>query len=203
MELIKIRHLIQSAEITYKIAKDNLKNTQSRVNETEQETIYLEESRAVIQSAAQKTQQYLEQHITNIVSLALRTVFEDPYEFKVQFVVRRNSTECDLFLTQNGKDYLPLESCGYGVADVCSFALRIAYWRLQHPNRNTIILDEPFRFCDKTKHPLLAQMLRELSDSLRLQFIIVTHEEGISEGADKLFQVHQKNNTSYIKYEAP
>jgi len=156
-------------------------------------------SRDIIQKAAQRTQQHLEKHITNIVSLALQSIFDNPYEFKIEFVTRRNTTECDLLLTKDGKDYSPLESCGYGVADVCSFALRIAYWKLQDISRNTLILDEPFRFCDKAKHSLIAKMLKELSHSLGIQFIIVTHEQAIADTADSLFEISQKRNVSYIK----
>lgn len=168
----------------------------------EQNLVWIENlciSRDIIQTAAQKTQRHLETHITNIVSLALQTIFTDPYEFKVKFVSRRNSTECDLLLSKNEMDFEPLESCGFGVADVCSFALRVAYWKLQNTSRGTLILDEPFRFCDKTKHVGLAKMLQELSSSLGIQFIIVTHEQAISNAAESLFQISQRNNVSYIK----
>ena len=99
----------------------------------------LEKARAIIQDVGLKTQQELQFHISDITSLALSVVFQDPYELKVDFVQRRNKTECDLLFTRGGKDIDPLESSGYGAVDVAALALRVASWSMQNPrSRNTI-----------------------------------------------------------------
>ena len=99
---------------------------------------------SLIQRAVSLTQEQLKYKISNIVTQALSIVFEDPYEFKVEFVERRNSTECDLLFSRGGEDYDPLESAGHGAADVASFTLRISYWLLS-ATAPFILLDEPFR----------------------------------------------------------
>ncbi len=160
----------------------------------------LEEARVILQKSAQITQKQLSFHIENIVSHALAAVFDDPYEFKVNFVTRRNYAECDLmFLSSNGTEMKPLESCGYGAADIASLALRVAYWKLSDDVRNILIVDEPFRNLDKSKHPLAAMMIKELSTSLNLQFLIVTHNTKLSESADTVFEVTKNFNKSKIK----
>jgi hypothetical protein len=61
----------------------------------------LEEAQRVIQTVAQMTQKELEFHISSLVSLALAAVFDDPYEFIVEFVQRRGRTECDLWFVRS------------------------------------------------------------------------------------------------------
>jgi len=157
----------------------------------------LQVSRSLIQKAAQLTQERLSVHISDLVSLALRSVFEDPYEFQATFENRRNTMECDLMFVKDGNEYKPLDSCGYGAADVASFALRIAYWSLGE-TRPVLIWDEPFRQLDKKKQAMAAEMVAKLSKELGLQIIIITHSEELAECADKVFHVSIENGISKV-----
>lgn len=106
-----------------------------------------EQAREIVREVGMKTQQQLQYHISDITSLALESIFHEPYQLKVEFVQRRNKTECDLLFVRNGSEMDPLTASGGGAVDVAAFALRIASWSMARPRtRNTIILDEPFRF---------------------------------------------------------
>jgi DNA repair exonuclease SbcCD ATPase subunit len=176
-----------------------LYDLQSTINTVEKEIVFSEKAQAIIQKVAQETQQQLEYHISDIVSLALDTIFEDPYQFTVEFVVRRNKTECELVFKRDGERISPLSASGGGVVDVASFALRIALWTLQNPkSRNTLILDEPFKFLSKDLLPRACDLLQELRDRLSLQFIIVTHLDELALCADKTFEVRLKKGVSVI-----
>ncbi|MHA1922103.1 MAG: hypothetical protein ACTSVP_03455 [Candidatus Heimdallarchaeota archaeon] len=167
----------------------------NEINQTYLEDLQV--SRSLIQKAAQLTQEKLSVHISDLVSLALRSVFDDPYEFQATFENRRNSMECDLTFVKNGNEYKPLDSCGYGAADVASFALRIAYWSLGN-TRPVLIWDEPFRQLDKKKQGMAAEMVSKLSKELGLQIIIITHSEELAECADKVFNVLIENGVSLV-----
>ena len=118
----------------------------------------------------------------------------------MEFVDRRDKNECDLRFERQGNLMKPLDSSGVGAIDVASFALRIAAWSIQFPkSRPVIILDEPFKFLDKSKHGRASEMLKELSLKLGLQFIIVTHEEGLTENADRIFKVSNTKRTSKVE----
>jgi len=159
-----------------------------------------EKAREIIRIVGLETQQQLQFHISDITSLALAGVFAEPYQLKVDFVPRRNKTECDLLFVRDEKEIDPLDASGYGAVDVAAFALRVSSWSMKLPrSRNTIILDEPFRFLDKSRQPLASQMIKELSDKLGLQFIIVTHEEALTQHADKIFNVKQTKGISYVE----
>ena len=154
-----------------------------------------EQAREIVKEVGLKTQQMLQFHIADLTSLALQAVFPDPYELRVDFVHRRNKVECDLYFVRDGNEIEPLESSGYGAVDVAALALRVASWSMKQPRaRNTIILDEPMRFLSTDYQPQASKMLAEISSKLGIQFIIITHEEVLTEYADKVFHVRLKTN---------
>jgi DNA repair exonuclease SbcCD ATPase subunit len=159
-----------------------------------------EQAREIIREVGLKTQQQLQYHISDITSLALEAVFSDPYELVAEFVQRRNKTECDLYFQRDGDRMDPLSASGGGAVDVAAFALRIASWSMQKPrSRSTIILDEPMRFLSADRQEKASQMLKEISKKLHIQFIIITHEEALTEHADNIFQVTIKKGKSNVK----
>jgi DNA repair ATPase RecN len=183
----------------YQYWKKELKDWEKRKEEQFILLEDLEKVRSIFQIAAQVTQTQLSEKISNIVSSALEAVFPDPYKFKIEFVKRRNSTECDLLFEKNGNTRNPMDSCGFGAVDVASLALRIAYWKLNPNNRNTIILDEPVRNLSLDKQPLASMLLKSLSKIGKgIQFIIITHNIALSESADKIFHIDQNNGISTI-----
>jgi DNA repair exonuclease SbcCD ATPase subunit len=159
-----------------------------------------EQAREIIREVGLKTQQQLQYHISDITSLALDAVFPDPYELVAEFVQRRNKTECDLYFERDGDRMDPISASGGGAVDVAAFALRIASWSMQNPrSRNTIILDEPMRFLSANLQDRASQMIKQISTKLNIQFIIITHEEALTEHADSIFQVGIKKGRSQIK----
>jgi len=161
--------------------------------------INLEQAREIIKIVGLKTQESLQYHISDITSLALDSVFPDPYQLKVNFIERRNKTECDLMFEREGQEISPLDSSGYGAVDVASFALRVACWSMQKSRtRNTIILDEPMRFLSEDKQADASAMLKEISKKLKIQFIIVTHEQTLTHWADKIITVSKKDGKAIL-----
>lgn len=158
-----------------------------QIKRLNRELVISKQAQVIIQVVAQQTQKQLEWHISEIVSLALSSVFDNPYAFKIKFVVRRGKTECDFFFERNGKQINPVEEASGGAVDVASFALRVALWSLSK-TRNVLLFDEPFKnINDKTRktHKRIAKMVRMLSRKLKLQFIINTMIPELIRSVDK------------------
>jgi len=157
----------------------------------------LEQARTIIKTVALQTQRELEYHINSITTSALEAVFPDPYEFKLEFVERGEKTEADAYFLKNGEQIDPMSGSGGGAVDIAAFSLRASVWRLK-PSRAVLILDEPFRFLSRDLQPRAAEMLKEISKKLKLQIIMVTHNEDLLECADKVFMVKQKNGIARV-----
>lgn len=172
--------------------KEELKQAQKDLRRHEQ-------AREVIREVGLKTEQQLQYDISDIASLALDAVFNNPYELKVEFVQRRNKTECDLFFTRDDNDIEPEEGAGVGAMDITSFALRIASWSMLIPHtRNVIILDEPFKHLSVDLQDRASAMIKEISKKVGLQFIIITHDPTLASYADKVFEVRIKKGISQL-----
>lgn len=176
-----------------------LYNTKKEVKELKRDLRRHEQAQEVIRQVALKTQQQLQFHISDIVTMALEAVFDNPYKLAVEFIQRRNKTECDLYFVRNNEKIDPLSASGGGAVDVASFALRVASWSMSIPHtRNTLILDEPFRYLSSNLLPKASDMLKEVSNRLGLQIVMVTHADEFIESADKVFSVSKKKGVSHI-----
>ena len=179
--------------------EQSLSKLQEELRGKKRSLIRHEKAREIVRAVGMATQKQLQFHISDITSLALEAVFPDPYSLEVEFVQRRNKTECDLYFVRDGMKVDPLTASGVGAVDVATFALRIASWSMAHPRtRNTIILDEPFRYLSENYQERASSMLKEISDKLGIQFIIVTHEQVLAEHADKIFEVKIRNGKTKV-----
>ena len=135
----------------------------------------LEEARAIARAVAEGLQKTAHGKIASLVTRCLEAVFDDPYEFKIDFEQKRGKTEASLIFTREGKTYSdPLNEVGGGVIDVASLALRLACVLLSKPKqRKLLVLDEPFRNVrGKHNRQRLRSLLQALADEMDFQFII-------------------------------
>jgi len=187
----------QTLKIQKQFKQDELVLTKNKLLLCQTELEDCIKAREIVQVVAKATQEKIEFQISNLVSLALASVFPDPYEFKVSFVERRNRTECDLLFVKNNEECDPLTAAGGGAIDVASFALRVAIWSLRK-TRAVFILDEPFKFLSVDLQYKCSAMLKELSEKLNLQLIITSHLPEIISSADKIFKVENIHGESKI-----
>jgi len=203
MNLQTVNKKLTEFENTLKTKRDDVSKTKRKIDEALKSLEVLRESQAVVQAASKVTQEHLEIQLSGAVSALLHGVMDDPYNFKVEFVPKRNSMECNLlFERSDGKEIRtldPLDGCGHGAADLASIGLKTSFAMLKENCRRTIIIDEPFRALSKDRHPLAAKVIKEISKELGIQFIIVTHGVDLSYEADKIFTVEKIGNKSIVK----
>ena len=159
-----------------------------------------EQAREIVRVVGLRTQKQLQYHISDITTLALEAVYENPYALDVEFVQRRNKTECDLFFSRNKSRIEPLSASGGGAVNVAAFALRVASWSMQRPrSNNVLILDEPFGNVSADLLPRASDMLRQISNKLKLQMIIITHAQELVENADRVFLAELRRGVTVVQ----
>jgi len=165
---------------------------------------YHELAQALFNEIAQETQGQIQHHLSDIVSMAMDVVFTDPYELEVEFVQRRNQTECDIYFVRDDVKVSPLSASGYGPVDVASFALRIASWAISNEKtQGVFILDEPFKHLKgEHENKQVLKMVKKISEILNLQIIMVSDErvsrDDIIENSDRVFLVGNKKGVSVV-----
>lgn len=190
--LTSYRDKVVKLSAKYDVMVDSLKKHEEEREVVREALKDHEESRKLFQEAAHLTQKQLEARISENVTLAMAAVWDDPYKFKIDFVQRRNSTECDLLFEREGHTMSPLDSSGYGAADVASLSLRVSYWSMGS-SRACLIWDEPCRQLSTDKHAMASDIIREISSKMGVQMIIVSHQDGMKYSADRNIQVVMGN----------
>lgn len=184
---------------------NEIKQNSERITDLKEHKEHLESAQAIIQLIAQATQQELQYHINELVSLSLAAVFDETYTFEVDFVQRRNQTEADLWFVRDGERIHPLYATGGGPIDVAAFALRVSLWSLRkNRSRAILVLDEAAQHIKGNDANIkFIQMVKGLSERLGIQVIMVSDErvplEDIERGADKVFKVSMKKGKSIVK----
>jgi DNA repair exonuclease SbcCD ATPase subunit len=184
----------------------DISDYKDRVEQSKEEVEQTREAQLIIQSVAQKTQRELEYAISELVSLCMDgVVLDEAYNVVIDFVLRRNKTEADIYYERDDLKVKPLDASGGGAVNVGAFGLRTTLWHLQRPrSRNSLWLDEPFpQLKGVGPNERVLQMVQELCLKLGLQIVMVSDErvsrQTILENADRVFEVSIKNGRSQLE----
>lgn len=206
MDLSNFRTKLSEYQGSKKQIEKNISNLKSDIKKSKSNLITIQEAKLIIQTVAHDTQNQLEYHLNELVSLAMKAIWrENAYELKMQFNIKRGRTEAEPLFVKDNKKRRPLKNTGFGPVDVASFFLRPTLWSLENPKkRNTFFYDEPFRHLNDPEgilHKRAAQMIQEASKRIEggIQIIIVTQKHELIDAADKTFYIDQKNGKSFIK----
>jgi len=156
---------------------------------------HLLSAQAVIREIADHARQEFKAEVDRLVTLAIRSVFTEDFTFDLQMSTDSGRLQCKpiVWETIDGEliEYSPKDDMGGSLLDPIGFALRVVLHQFQaQPARSMFLLDEPMK---NLGHGELldqaGQMLIEISHSLKLQLIIITHEPELIEMADCAWHV--------------
>lgn len=157
----------------------------------------LDQAIKVLQAASEVRRQELKDRVDSLVTRGLRAVFDDEnYEFSFNVTLARGQFGVVPVLKTmfEGKpqETSICEGHGGGVADVIGFILRVIVLSLSRPRVAPImVLDEAFSHVDPTRLPGVAMLLKELSESAGVQFVLITHKQELLDAADVIYKASQ------------
>jgi len=162
----------------------------------------LREADEVMNAVSVLAQEDSKQVVEELVTLALQSVYGPEYGFEVENKINRGQPETFLYYTKSGERYWLKnldDYSGGGVIDICSFALRVVCWAISdEKSDNILVLDEPMKNLDNDRCTLAGEMIKELAESLDLQFIIITRLYPLKDAGNKIFFVKQVDEISTV-----
>ena len=198
--LTQLKEALQIKKGVQQRIQSELDNKKTKLKDLQTELYSSEKARAILQLVAKETQEQLEYKISELVSLGLSAIFDNPYELVLNYEIKRGKTEANILFKRDGNICRPMLSSGGGAVDVAAMGLRIAIWSLKSPRtRNTIVMDEPFRFLSLKHQEKASLLLSEISKKLGIQIIMVTHNQEFIKSADKVFNVSKVNGISKVE----
>ena len=156
----------------------------------------------ILTLVGRQTQEKLVFKIEALVTSALEYVYDDPYQFKVEFDTKRSQTECNLYFERDGFKANPVKDSEGTLLDISSVALRVAVWalpQLRDRSSPVLILDECLKHVSKEYIDLASKFMKEMCDRLGIQIITVTHEEELIEGSDNIIKIVKDGKYSKVE----
>lgn len=138
------------------------------------------------------TKDKVKEGFENIVSYALRYIYDEEYTFELDFGRRGNLQEINFNVkTPHCKEAIdPLDSSGGGVLDILSLALRIALLELSTPKiEGFVVLDEPFKHLSVEYLENARKFLEAINKRIGRQIIMITHKKELVENAEHSVEV--------------
>lgn len=196
----QLRTQLDVAKGVRRSVKDSLEVEKRRLTEAEKEADASSKAQVILQESARLTQEQLEYRISKLVTLAMESVFENPYEISLNFQSQRGKTGASIFFLRDDEPVDPLSEAEGGAVDVASLGLQISLWTLQNPRtRNLLVLDEPLKWLKGGELPEKgAEMIKQISHKLGLQILMVSHSPELISHADRVFQVKQTRRISTV-----
>jgi len=183
MNLTQLQERVKVHRTSFDLAKANVSDMKTKWKLSQALHEAALEAQAISQAVAQEIQNRVHKQIANVVSSCLESVFDEPYEFHIDFERKRGRTEASMTFHRDGIGVDPMTASGGGVVDVAAFALRLSCLLLARPRlRGVLIMDEPFKFVSEGFRERIREMLEDLSVKMSIQFIFVTHIDELKTG---------------------
>lgn len=126
----------------------------------------------------------------SVLTLALRTIFDDSYAFKVECAIKWNQPTAEFLVISDGLQEAvdPTNAKGGGVVDIVELGLRFALKTILGVD-GPLVLDEPTEHLSGEYSENIGRFMQLLSRENGQQIVMVTHEKAFTVVADTVVQL--------------
>ena len=169
--------------------QSTLEKSQAEITHLDDVLIELDKCLNVFQVLIESKKREIKCRIESLITQGLRTIFERPdYKFTINMEIKRGVMTASPMVHSlfQGEEFQgePMESHGGGLCDVISFLMQVIVLLSFKNLEKVIICDEIFKHVSRQFLPNVAEFLRHLSETTKMQMIIVTHQDEIISCAD-------------------
>lgn len=158
----------------------------------------------LLNTIGEQKQQQAQAQIESLVTAGLQAIFETNLSFhivqkqsargaQVEFVIRSRVDDLSMPEGTRNIDTELMDARGGGLVSVVGFLLRLVValiTRAVYPSKagTLLVIDESFAMVSKEYIDRVADFLRQIVDKTGIQILMVTHQEELVEGADKVYR---------------
>lgn len=182
--------------------KQKLESTEKRLTDIDATTDKLVRTSQFLQTLSDVTRQQIIDRISSIVTDALQKIKDPNLIFKMKLSTGRNQVDVSFVVVEKdtGHELDILHSSGGTIADLITFPLKVSLLLKWSPQLSRLLLmDEQFKFVAVQDREALAEFIRQISEKLNLQTLLVTHMPELAARAHKVFGVTKRGNRSIIE----
>lgn len=200
IQLADYQNFLSQKEAEKKYLQDRRDSIGGELSALQSQLSDLTEAQDIMNSVGILAQIEVKEVIESLVTKALQSIYGPEYSFEIENHIARNQPETYMYVVINGVRNMLKDELGGGVVDTVGFALRVILWALRSLRTdNVLVLDEPMRnLRDKDRLTQFGLLIREISELLGVQFIVVTNEELLKDIGDAVFEVEKIGNVSNV-----
>lgn len=197
------RSLLQR-EGQYRAILESKTEIESEIQENKKKIELLERVAAVVQKLTEISRKDTLDKVAAIVSTAIQEVKDPNLSFKINYKLERNQAVAD-FMVYNKKLKAEMdifESCGGTIADIVEFTLKVSLLLKWQPKlARVLVMDEQLKHISAVDKPAMARFVRQVSERLGIQIILVSHSAEFISSAHKVFSVSHNGTKSIVEVE--
>jgi len=140
--------------------------------------------------------------IEAVLTEAMRLVYGDDYHVELEYSVRANRSHLDVVLvrtTEEGDVRRTMGGFGGGVCDTLSVPLRLLVLLGAKQTDRVCLLDECYKHVDPERIDAVAQFLADISKSLDMQIVLLSHHEAMRDVADAAWRLREDGGRAAIE----
>lgn len=209
MDIKTFEQTAKTLETNVIIAKQNEANIKKEISNIQAKALSLDSMNQVLDKvivvltqAATTSRDNARAHFEKIITDALQFVSQSKdYEFVIQELTGRAKASYEFYIksTVNGVECIqkPEDANGGGFVDIISVAAKYAYLEIFNDPKimsGTLLYDEPGKMISEQMSVKFAEYIKFLGNHYGRQTIMVTHNDNLSNVADKTFIVRKDRN---------
>ena len=209
MNIATFEQALKELETNVIIAKQNEANLKKDIATIKSKTQALENMNqslekviVILTQAATTSRDNARAHFEKIITDALQFVTQSKdYEFIIKELTGRAKASYEFYIksTVNGVECIqkPEDANGGGFVDIISVAAKYAYREIFNDPTimsDTLLYDEPGKMISEQMSIKFAEYIKFLGNHYNRQTIMITHNENLSNVADKTFIVRKDSN---------
>lgn len=149
-------------------------------------------------------EQILREKIDNIITRGLRLVFGEGYASKLSFDISRGQAvmKTKLVTSIGDKEFEAdvATAHGGGTVNFCSMLYRILVLALVRPRQRPVIFfDEALKNLSQEYLEPASMFLKEISEKLGIQLIIISHRREVQEIGDKIYEFSNVDGETKVR----
>ena len=186
----------------YEALQLSIQNVDKSITQTNDRIKLEAEMESIFRKASETLRQKAKVHFEKIVTDALQFVTQDrSTKFVIEESIIRNKPAYEFYVETmvNGEisKQKPEDACGGGFIDIISVTLKYAYLQIfgnPEIKNACLILDEPGKMISEQMSIKFAEYIKFLGKHFGKQTIMITHNENLSNIANKTFYVQKNHN---------
>jgi DNA repair ATPase RecN len=177
--------------------ENQLKTEQDRLIEINKLSLLYEKTAALLSQVSADTRTFIFSEIEKVITEGVRESMSQDFNFKILLKDRGGVPDIEFILSDQNNNALDLFYCyGGGIRNMIATLLRVAFVELYEPKiEGPIILDETSVHISEEYQSSFGEFIKQLSMRTGRQFILVSHQKGVTAKADKIFYVEKDLNT--------